>query len=114
MNELDRLIQILRKQCGFTDDDCNFCTPEQTQKFVGSDEPGCRVKVTWDKSVMGCVDYGCLFTLPGLEEMDIWMGGVVFIPRPDNPSGKDAPPPVWTTLDELLKNPLCVRVEVLA
>lgn len=118
-NDLAELLGSVRTQCGLNgciSDAYKFCTPEQQEKVQGDIRPGASLKIERafaegeDETFL---DHGYVFTLPGLEDRDVWMGGIVHIPNPDNPGGMDSVPPVWVTLDRLLKDPLVLKVTVM-
>lgn len=71
-------------------------------KLTGEESnAGCKVEIRWVG--LDCVDHGYLFDLPignSSDEADIF----VHIPKPENPSGIDTPPPVFTTLYQLMLN----------
>lgn len=77
--------------------------------------PGDRLRIYWksDDARADFYDIGIIFTLPGIEGNDCFMAGVVQVPNPTNWGGKDSIPPLWLTLDELLKNEHVWKVETL-
>lgn len=110
MEELAKLLGMLRTQCGMNDRDHAFATPQQCEKIVGRPEPGSLIEIHWPD--IEAVDSGYIFTLPGYEDDDVFMGGVVHVPSPDNPGGMDSVPAEWTTFDELLRNPRVGKIVI--
>lgn len=112
IRELAPVLGRLRTQCGFNNREHFFCTREQQQKLKGQPRPGSHVLIYWRSTAI--VDRGYILTLPGHEPEDVWIGGVVHVPHPDNPGGKDSIGPIWNTLDELLQNEQVTKIEVLS
>ena len=108
--ELAPLLGRLRTQCGYNNREHKFATREQQQKLAGTPQPGSRVHIHWKSEA---VDRGYILTLPGHEPRDVCIGGVVHVPQPDNPGGKDSIGPIWETLDDLLRNEQVERIEVM-
>lgn len=79
-------------------------------KLKGCDsDAGCKIEIQWTN--LDCIDTGYLFDLP------VWNcsaeGDIFFhIPKPENPSGMDTPPPVFGTLYELMLNKLVKTITV--
>lgn len=111
VEELAKLLGMLRTQCGMNNRDHTFATPEQSKKLIGRPEPGAHIKIHWPD--IETVDRGYIFTLPGYEDDDVYMGGLVHVPEPENPGGMDGVPAEWTTLDELLRNPRVGKITVM-
>lgn len=75
-------------------------------------EYGDTVAIEWSGELAGVTDYGYVFCWPDNEEDDANLGGVVHIPYPQNPGGKDRANAEWVTLYELGVNPLVKKVRV--
>lgn len=112
MNDLQILIGKIGLYCGYYGE---YKFPP-TDKIIGADlphghfkklNPGDKLKIHW----ADYYDVGYIFTLPGFEGNDVWMAGIVHIPNPSNPGGKDNLEPVWITLNDLLENELIKRIE---
>jgi hypothetical protein len=57
---------------------------------------------------------GQVFTLPGLESDDAWVGGVILVPHPYFEGDMDGADPLWMTVDEALKNPQIEKIVVMS
>lgn len=81
-------------------------------KLLSDLDYGDTVAITWQGELLeGVTDYGYVFAWPGGDEgRDANMGGIVHIPNPQNPGGKDRADPEWVTLYELLTNPMVKSV----
>lgn len=105
--ELKKLINQVRLQSGEVGDDYKFSDGSKLKcDFQGDLSPGDIVSVKWKSDcdeLEPITDIGVIFTLPCLEEDDAYMGGIVMIPRPQNPGGKGALEAAWMTLSELEK-----------
>ena len=105
--------KIMSKQMGLRDDHsmlelldalkraarCDY--PEQILEKIEDPEgagPGANVEVYWCGDNEGTIDKGYIFVLPVGLGQDIYESGIIHIPAPDNPGGKDTPPAVWGTL----------------
>lgn len=67
-------------------------------------EYGDVVAIEWDGEFEGLVDYGYVMGLPGIEEDDANLGGIIHVPHPQNPGGKDAAHAEWITLYDIGTN----------
>lgn len=72
--------------------------------------PGSKVEIYWKQFEEP--DYGYIFTLPGFDENDIFMSGIVHIPLPQG-GEKSRDPAEWVYLDRLLGNPQVVKVKLM-
>jgi len=73
--------------------------------------PGSKVEIYWKQFEEP--DYGYIFTLPGFDEDDIFMSGIVHIPLPQG-GEKSRDPAEWIYLGRLLGNPEVVKVKLMA
>jgi len=118
--EIRKLLEDIRVGCGMTN--CRKLTEEYedsnlTQKKLEIINPlnsllgpGSKVKIYW-KQFKG-PDNGYIFTLPGFDEDDIFMSGIVHIPLPQG-GDKSQCSGEWVYLDRLLGNPQVVKVELM-
>lgn len=80
-------------------------------KLLSDLKYGDIVAITWkpdgrEEEFGALMDYGYVFAWPGRDEgRDANMGGIIHVPDPQNPGGKDRADPEWVTLYELLTNP---------
>jgi len=72
--------------------------------------PGSKVEIYWKQ--FNEPDYGYILTLPGFDEDDIFMSGIVHIPLPQG-GEKCQDPPEWVYLGRLLSNPQTVKVKLI-
>lgn len=102
------LYDQLRLQLGMLPGDYEFGDPS---KVAGpSLRVGSTVKIVFRDT--DDVHEGVVFTLPGLEPNDVWMGGVIQVARPYFEGDKDCPGPIWVTVDQALKNEQIERIVV--
>ncbi len=118
--EIRKLVEDIRVGCGTTD--CRKITEEYegsnlTQKKLEIINPlnsllgpGSKVKIYWKQ--FREPDNGYIFTLPGFDENDIFMSGIVHIPLPQG-GEKTQYSAEWIYLDRLLGNPQVVKVELI-
>lgn len=104
---LTELIDRLRLQCGLVDEDYAFGDAAKVDGLLECDS---RVRIHWDSSPT--VHNASVFALPGLEEADVWMGGVIFVRYPAFADDMDCPGPIWMTVDQALHNQQISRIEV--
>jgi len=82
-------------------------------KLIGGEtEAGARIEIIWKDWGKENIDNGYLFDLPignSSDEADIF----VHIPKPQNPNGMDTPPPVFTTIIQLILNNKVESIRVL-
>lgn len=118
--EIRKLLEDVRVGCGITD------TRKITEEYEDNSltqakleivnplnlllGPGSKVQIYW-KQFHG-PDYGYIFTLPGFDEDDIFMSGIVHIPLPQD-GEKTQCSAEWVYLDRLLGNPQVVKVKLL-
>lgn len=112
MESIQEIIDAVQKQ-----DTEEVATEAEWKKVkvggVGDPNPGDTVTIIWgDKEDDSMVDHGYLLVLPICNEGDIWMSGLVHILSPDNPGGKDTPPPEWFTLAQLAANKDIQKIEI--
>jgi hypothetical protein len=108
--QLEKILYNLDVQRGMADGP----DPDYEKYSGDSDfEYGCAVAIEWGGELEGETDYGYIFGLPGIEEDDPYLGGIVHVPHPRNPGGKDAADPEWVTLYELGCNPIVKRIRKL-
>lgn len=89
--------------------------PDPDYSKLDDVEYGDTVAIEWQGELLeGVTDYGYVCGYPGVEGGDANMGGVVHIPDPQNPGGKDRAHPQWVTLYELGTNPMVKRVRRVA
>ena len=73
-------------------------------KCTGNPQPGCRVKITWVNNnypeFPNIEDHGYILTLPGCDDNDIFMSGIVHIPEPYD--GFESNDPEWIYLGRLV------------
>ena len=72
--------------------------------------PGAKVEIYW-KHLDG-VDYGYIFTLPGGEDEDVFVDGIIHIPYPIGQE-KCANEPEWIYIDRLISNPQVIKVKII-
>lgn len=86
--------------------------PDPDYNKLDNFEYGDTVAIEWLGDMEGVTDYGYVFCWPDNEEDDANLGGVVHIPYPQNPGGKDRADAEWVTLYELGSNPLVKKVRL--
>lgn len=102
----DRIRRNLQLQNGSADgEDADY------EKFPDV-EYGDTVAIDWQGDLEGVTDHGYVFCWPDNEEDDANLGGVIHIPYPQNPGGKDRANAEWVTLYELATNPLVKKVRL--
>ena len=85
--------------------------PEPDYSKLDDVEYGDTVAIEWGGELLeGVTDYGYVFCWPDIEADDANMGGVIHIPYPENPGGKDRADAEWVTWYELGVNPLVKKV----
>jgi len=99
-----RIRENLDKQCGMADGE----DPDYSK--LDDVHYGDTVAIEWQGELEGVTDYGYIYGLPDIESNDANMGGIVHIPYPQNPGGKDRADAEWVTLYELGTNPLVKKV----
>ena len=77
---------------------------------INSPGPGARVEIYWKQ--FEDPDYGYIFTLPGDDEEDIFIDGIVHIPYPQG-GEKCQDEPEWIFLGRLLSYPEVVKVKII-
>src|SRR5262245_24232838 len=93
MNErLKKILEQIDIQRGMADG------PEPDYSKLDDVSYGDVVAIEWAGEFEGIVDYGYVMGFPGAEESDANMGGVIHVPHPQNPGGKDAADAEWITL----------------
>ena len=103
--ELKKLINEVAYNCGMADMDSVDWDADKSDdsKLVieGNQNPGpgSRVSVFWD--MFDEPDEGYVLTLPGWDCDDIWMSGIVHIPKPQGCEKCDCDPE-WIVLTKLL------------
>jgi len=118
--EIRKLLEDIRVGCGMTDrrkiteeyEDSNLTQKKleiinPLNSLLG---PGSKVKIYWKH--FEWPDNGYIFTLPGFDEDDIFMSGIVHVPLPQG-GEKSQCPAAWVYLDRLLGNPQGVNVELI-
>jgi hypothetical protein len=106
MNEIIKLAESNQKYEDYDVDELCFHKLEG-----GETEAGSIVEIIWDDYGKDYPEIGYLFELPGIctpDEADIF----VHIPKPQNPEGKDTPPPVFIHLYDILTNEKVVSVTI--
>jgi len=75
--------------------------------------PGARVEIYWKKSWgFKEPDYGYIFTLPGEDEEDVFVDGIVHIPYPQGLE-KCLNEPEWIFIGRLISNPGVIKVKII-
>jgi hypothetical protein len=106
MERIKELIDRLKVSIGESNEEIEYKDDKILKKSLGPIRPGNQVEIKWGHDWDNIVDRGYIFTLPGFEESDAEMGGIVHIPEPSCTGGdKDAPHPEWHTLADLTINP---------
>lgn len=95
MRILEKILQQIEIQRGMVDG------PEPDRSKLDDIEYGDIVAIEWDGEFEGMVDYGYVMGFPGIEEDDANMGGIVHVPHPQNPGGKENAHPEWITLYDI-------------
>lgn len=110
---LEELIFWLNVQSGMKDPPKDH--PEQDEsKMRGSIEYGTPVIIVWDDAdsdvgMPATEDHGYVMGLPGFDEADPEIGGVVHVPHPAGGEKCEAEPE-WITIYQLCSNPRVVSV----
>lgn len=73
-------------------------SPEPDYSKMDDVDYGDIVAIEWAGEFEGMVDYGYVMGLPGVEEADANIGGIIHVPCPSNPGGRDAAGPEWITV----------------
>ena len=77
---------------------------------INCPEPGARVEIYWKQ--FDQPDYGYIFTLPGEDEDDIFLSGIIHIPNPQG-GEKCQDPPEWIYLGRLLSYQGVIKVKII-
>ena len=114
MEEIKKLIESKHKYNTF--DPVDLCMHKITGAGI---DAGNKIKITWRRNKNSDFDdfpdfddFGYLFELPNLcqfDEADIF----VHIPKPQNLDGKDAAPPVFMHLYDILTNEEVIKVTII-
>jgi len=72
-------------------------------------DPGAKVEIYWKQ--FDDPDYGYIFTLPGDDEEDIFIDGIIHIPFPQG-GEKCQDEPEWIYLGRLLSYPDVIKVKI--
>lgn len=117
--EIRKLLEDVRVGCGETD------RRKYTKKYGEGDAfnkkleiiesrlpigPGSKVEIYWRQ--LREPDTGYIFTLPGFDEDDIFMSGIVHMPLPQG-GDKSQCSPEWIYLGRLLSNPQVIKVKLM-
>ena len=118
--EIRKLLEDVRVGCGETDTrkltedyEENNLTEKKLEIVNPLNRellPGSKVQIYWKQFEQP--DYGYIFTLPGFDEDDIFMSGIVHIPLPQG-GEKSRDPAEWIYLARLLGNPQIVKVKLM-
>ncbi len=73
--------------------------------------PGAKVEIYWKQ--FKDPDYGYIFTLPGDDEEDIFISGIIHIPFPQG-GEKCQDPPEWIFIGRLISYPEVTKVKIIA
>lgn len=76
-----------------------FPETDNKLKVCGQPSPGARVEILW--TLFDEPDIGYIFTLPGFDSDDIYMSGIVHIPKPHGCEKCDCEPE-WIYINRLL------------
>lgn len=113
---LEQLIFWLKIQNGTADPPKGHPKEDWSKFRGGAIKYGASVRICWNDGDPDVDmphsddDFGYLMGLPGFEESDPDMGGVVHVPHPSG-GEKSAPDPEWITLFQLCTNLLVEFVE---
>ena len=109
-------------------EDINICSEDEEQrrltktyKILDSDykkieqinppiNPGARVEIYWKH--LDYIDLGYIFTLPGDDEDDVFVSGIVHIPYPQGLE-KCINEPEWIYINRLMINPEVVKIKII-
>jgi len=78
---------------------------------INNPEPGARVEIYWKQ--FDEPDYGYIFTLPGDDEEDIFISGIIHIPSPQG-GEKCQDSPEWIYIGRLLSYSEVIKVKIIA
>lgn len=99
-DELVQLTKDILADTGMTDEEPDW-KPDWSKVVYPVDcQPGARVEIHWVKNRELEPDKGYIFTLPGWDSRDIFMSGIVHIPRPNGCEKCDCDPE-WHLLSKL-------------
>ena len=99
--DLINLVKDVSYNCGMSDSSDWDCDKVDDTKLtvVGNPGPGAKVSIFWD--MFDEPDTGYVLVLPGWDSNDIWMSGIVHIPKPIG-CEKCECDPEWILLNKLL------------
>jgi len=83
---------------------------KKIEQVNGSIIPGAKVEIYWKH--LDYVDKGYIFTLPGDDDEDVFVDGIVHIPYPQGLE-KCMNEPEWIYIDRLISNPEVVKVRII-
>lgn len=109
--EIVKLVEDVEVGCGMADR--RFTEPYDDSdnsklEVIGYPGPGSSVVISWKELDD---DDGYVFTLPGFDSGDIYMSGIIHIPKPGGCEKCDCDSE-WIYLGRLLANPLVVKVKI--
>jgi len=75
--------------------------------------PGAKVEIYWHKKWgYNRPDYGYIFTLPGDDDEDIFIDGIIHIPYPQGLE-KCMNEPEWIYIGRLISNPEVIKIKII-
>ncbi len=116
--EILGLLEDVKEACGMLDDnDRKFSTQykhrvsdDKKIEGVGNEQPGSPVEVCWEQ--FEDPDYGYILTLPGYDSGDIYMSGIIHVPKPQG-CEKCECDPEWIYIGRLLSFKSVIKIKII-